>query len=139
MGGRPPAVKMSIWAALIAALLAGAAGALGLGGGGVLIIYLSIFASYDQLKCQGINLLFFIPLAVVALIIHNKNHLIKWKRIIPMCIFGVVGAIGGSILAGFIDPKWLTKIFAAGILILGVKELFAKVPSKEETVSEKKK
>lgn len=116
---------MSVIAACIAAFLAGAAGALGLGGGGVLIIYLSIFVTLDQLKSQGINLLFFILPAAAALIIHTKNRLIKWKKIWPVCISGVVGAAGGSLLAGYIDAKWLTKIFAAGILMLGVKELFS--------------
>lgn len=126
MGGHTPIFKMNIWAALIAALLAGAAGALGLGGGGVLIIYLSAFASMEQLKSQGINLLFFIPLAIIAIIIHSKHHLIKWKEIIPLCICGLVGAIGGSVVAGIIDASTLSKIFAVGIAALGVKELFSK-------------
>lgn len=144
MGGHTPVSKMNIWAALIAALLAGAAGALGLGGGGVLIIYLSAFASMDQLKSQGINLLFFIPLAIIAIIIHSKHHLIKWKEIIPICICGLLGAVGGSIVAGMIDASILSKIFAVGIAALGVKELFSKSTadnsskSKSGTTSEKK-
>ena len=130
MGGRPPVFEMSVWAALLAALLAGAAGALGLGGGGVLIIYLSAFAGMDQLKSQGINLLFFIPLAVVAIIIHSRHHLIKWKEIIPLCISGLVGAVAGSLVAGMLDASLLSKIFAVGIAALGVKELFSKGSSK---------
>ncbi|HIZ16429.1 MAG TPA: sulfite exporter TauE/SafE family protein [Firmicutes bacterium] len=143
MGGYTPVSEMSILAALIAALLAGAAGALGLGGGGVLIIYLSAFASMDQLKSQGINLLFFIPLAIIAIIIHSKHHLIKWKDIIPICICGLIGAVGGSIVAGMIDASILSKIFAVGIAALGVKELFSKSTagndsSKNSPASEKK-
>ena len=42
--------------------LSGVIGALGMGGGGVLIIFLSAFAGLDQLKAQGINLLFFLGL-----------------------------------------------------------------------------
>ena len=46
------------WAALAAGLLSGIIGAMGLGGGAVLIIYLSVFTDMPQLKSQGINLLF---------------------------------------------------------------------------------
>ena len=49
------------WTALAAGLLSGIIGAMGLGGGAVLIIYLSVFTDMPQLKSQGINLLFFYP------------------------------------------------------------------------------
>ena len=45
---------------IIAGLLSGIIGAMGLGGGAVLLIYLSLIKGTDQLKAQGINLLFFI-------------------------------------------------------------------------------
>ena len=42
------------WTALAAGLLSGIIGAMGLGGGAVLIIYLSVFTDMPQLKSQGI-------------------------------------------------------------------------------------
>ena len=62
--------------ALLAGLLSGIIGAMGLGGGAVLIIYLSLFTETEQLTAQGINLLFFIPTALLAVIIYA----IKKKR-----------------------------------------------------------
>ena len=56
-------------AALLAGLMSGIIGGMGLGGGAVLIIYLTIFQGVEQLQAQGINLLFFIPIASLAPII----------------------------------------------------------------------
>ena len=47
------------WTALLAGLFSGIIGAMGLGGGAVLIIYLSVFTDMPQLEAQGINLIFF--------------------------------------------------------------------------------
>ena len=55
--------------ALLAGLFSGMLGSMGLGGGAVLIVYLSLFTEMGQLKSQGINLLFFVPIALIAVII----------------------------------------------------------------------
>lgn len=111
--------------AFIAGLLSGAAGALGLGGGGVLMIYLTVIAGTEQIKAQGINLLFFIPCAAVAILIHQKEHRIKWKTVLLCIVGGLIGVTAGSALVGIIGGGWLSKIFAAFLIILGIKELFS--------------
>ena len=65
--------------ALLAGLLSGIIGGMGMGGGAVLIIYLSLFTDTKQLTAQGINLLFFIPIGILALIIYTVKKQIKWK------------------------------------------------------------
>lgn len=108
----------------IAGLLSGAIGALGLGGGGVLIIYLTVFASLPQTQAQGINLLFFLPCAAVALYFHSKAKLIDLRYAVPMSLAGFVGAVAGCLLAGYIGSHWLSKIFGGYILCIGLYELF---------------
>ena len=54
---------------ILAAFFSGLAGSLGLGGGGVLVLYLALALGMSQLKAQGINLLFFIPCAVLSSIV----------------------------------------------------------------------
>jgi uncharacterized protein len=105
-------------------LLSGAAGAMGLGGGGVLLLYLTAFTDTSQLKAQGINLVFFLPSALVAIIFHIKNKLIVYKFAIPAAILGVIGTIIGTLIAGYINPKMLQKIFAILLMYLGIKEIF---------------
>lgn len=64
----------------ISAFLTGILASMGLGGGMILILYMTLIAGMEQLTAQGVNLLFFIPIAAAALIIHTKNKLVKWKK-----------------------------------------------------------
>ena len=118
--------KMNFWI-LAAAFLTGIFASLGLGGGMILILYMTIFAGYTQLDAQGINLIFFIPIALLSLIIHTKSKLVKWKKIIPSVICGIITAVIGCIIAKNIGNEYLTKIFAVFVLLTGIKELFTKV------------
>ena len=117
-----------IWA-FIAAFFTGIFASLGVGGGMILIIYLTVFAGFDQLAAQGINLIYFIPIAALSVIIHTKNRLIEWKKIIPSILFGVVFAALGTYAAGRIGSPALKKIFGIFILLIGVKELLYKPDS----------
>jgi len=113
-----------LWASFFG-FLAGVAGAMGLGGGGFLIIYLTIFANVPQIEAQGINLIFFIPCAAVSLIFHKKSGLIEFSAVKSSLPYGFVGAILGTIVSSFIKTKWLSYIFAAFLLVLGVKTVWS--------------
>lgn len=110
-----------------AAFFTGIFASLGLGGGMILILYMTIFAGFSQLDAQGINLIFFIPIAALSIIMHTKNKLVKWKKVFPAIICGTVTAILGCLLAKYLGNEYLTKIFAVFVFITGIKELFAKV------------
>lgn len=107
-----------------AGFLAGTAGAMGLGGGSILLLYLTLFANTEQFRAQGINLIFFIPCAFVALWIHHKEGRIQWRTVLPTAIYGILGATIGYWLGGFLGGKWLGKIFGVFLLALGARELF---------------
>lgn len=124
--GRENAVM--IWA-FTAAFLTGVLASLGVGGGMVLIIYLTVFAEFEQLSAQGINLIYFLPIALLSVIIHSRKGLIKWKEIIPALICGVISAPLGALLAKNLGSSALRKIFAVFTLLIGVKELFYKEKS----------
>lgn len=111
-----------IWS-FTAAFLTGIFASLGVGGGMILIIYLTVFAGFDQLAAQGINLIYFIPIALLSVVIHTKNKLIEWKKIIPAIVIGVAFAALGTYAAERIGSPALKKIFAVFILLIGIKEL----------------
>ena len=111
-------------ALIIAAFLTGIFASMGVGGGMILIVYLTIFAGYSQLEAQGINLVYFLPIAALALIIHTKNHLVEWKIAFTAIICGVLFAIAGAFLAEWLGSEILRKIFGGFIFIIGVKEIF---------------
>lgn len=117
-------------AALLAGLFSGIAGAMGLGGGAVLIIYLAVFTDTPQLKAQGINLLFFVPIALIAVIIYAYKKQIKWRTVIPLCIGGVLGAVAGIMLTSFIGAHLLAKIFGGFLCLLGIKGFISAIKSK---------
>lgn len=110
----------------IIGFLAGFAGGLGVGGGGILLLYLTAFAGKEQLSAQGINLLFFLPVAVSALFLHFKNGFIKTKTALFSIIFGIPGVFLGSFIAGNIDKTFLRFCFALLLLFIGTRELFKK-------------
>lgn len=97
---------------------------MGFGGGTVLIIYLSVFLKMPQLKAQGINLLFFIPCAVLSIIVFSKQKLIKKEVLAPLIIFGILGVILGQIALLFIKTTLLSKLFGGFLIILAIKEFF---------------
>lgn len=111
----------------IAAFLTGLLASLGVGGGMVLIIWFTAIMGMSQLEAQGINLLFFLPIALLSVIIHRKNGLISFKDLVPSVITGVLGAAAGSFAAKLMGSELLGKIFAVFILVIGVKELLSAV------------
>lgn len=111
-----------LWNAL-AGIASGLIGSMGLGGGGVLVLYLVLVLNMNQVEAQGINLIFFIPIAIVSLVIHSKNHLIQWKKAIPLILTGLLGVGIGTFVLGKIDPTILRKIFAVFLFIIGAHEL----------------
>ena len=80
---------------IIFGFLAGIIAALGMGGGSILILLLSIFTEYSQKMIQGVNLIFFIPTAIIAIIINikKKNIDIELSKIIA--VLGIIGSIIG--------------------------------------------
>lgn len=122
---------MNIWA-LLAGLFSGLVGAMGLGGGAVLIIYLNLFTDTKQLNAQGINLLFFIPIALVAVIIYAKKKQIKWKLILKIAFWGLLGAAVGLWLTDVLGGEITRKIFGGLLVIMGIRETFTKSVEKNK-------
>lgn len=123
MGGNKDAVEMICAVKIIAGFLSGLIGGLGLGGGAVLLMYLRIFESMEQIKAQGINLLFFIPIAVVALIIYIKKGIIEWRTVLTFSFCGVLGTALGIWLTGVIGNNVLGRIFSVILIIMGISQI----------------
>lgn len=115
----------------IVGFFSGVTASLGLGGGFVLLLYLTAIQEMDQLQAQGINLLFFLPIAALSLIVHIKNKLIDKEPLLPCILCGVIGVFAGTTIAFWIPTSLLSKIFAVFILIIGCKELF--FPKKDDS------
>ena len=84
---------------VIFGIIAGCGAALGLGGGTILILLLNFFTDIAQYKIQGINLIFFIPTAITAIYLNNKNKIIDFQIAKKCIVTGVFGSVFGSLLA----------------------------------------
>ena len=120
---------------ILAAFFSGLAASLGLGGGGILLLYLVLALNVEQLQAQGINLIFFLPCAVIAIIFYTKKRLIDWKAAWPILAGGLLGVGLGVWLAGAISADWLAKIFGGFLLLLGFREFFSKNKKDKEKPS----
>ncbi len=116
---------------ILVGILTGAAASMGLGGGFILLVYLSIFTNTPQDIAQGINLLFFLPIALLSLIIHIKNKLIDLKLVGKYLILGLPCAVVGSFVAGIIDVEILRKLFGAFLLYIGFNQLYSSFKDKK--------
>ena len=110
----------------IAVIVSALIGAMGLGGGSVLILYLTLFRRLPQLMAQGINLLFFIPCAVTAVLVYAKQKIIQWKFVLPMILGGAVGVAIGTYFLKKTDTKYISVLFAIFLLTVGIYTLFSK-------------
>ncbi len=111
--------------ALLAGLFSGVIASMGMGGGAVLLIYLTVFLNAEQLYAQGINLLFFIPIGILSIIIYTFKKQIKFKKVLPLALFGALGSVIGYAVTAFIEVTLLSKIFAGFLIIVGLFEIFS--------------
>lgn len=107
----------------IAAFLAGLLASLGTGGGMLLIIWLTAVMGTDQLEAQGINLIFFLPLAILSVILHSKNGYISIKKMLPAIWTGVISSALFSIAAHSLGSRAVRKIYALFLLFTGIRSL----------------
>ena len=86
----------------------------------------AIRSAARQLKAQGINLLFFIPCAVLSSIVYSFKKLIDWKSVLLFAAGGLPGVLLGSLAVSHMNSNIPGKIFGGFLLIMGIKELFRK-------------
>ena len=105
---------------IIIGLISGIVSGMGMGGGTILITFLTCFFGINQLVAQACNIMFFIPTSIIATIVNSKNKIINWKISITLAISGVIGAVLGAISANKLDINILRKCFAIFILLIAI-------------------
>ena len=118
-----------LFSAVIGALC-GILSAFGIGGGSLLMVWLTAILSIEQRTAQGINLLYFLPTALAALLIHTKRHLVNWKCAVPAILSGCIAAAFFAWIGSRLELTLLRKLFGGFLLIVGVLE-FRKKADKE--------
>lgn len=118
---------------LVPALAGAATGILsgfGVGGGTLLLIYMTAFAGVPQNTAQGINLLYFLPTAATALPAHIKNGYIDRAAALPAIVAGLAGTAAAAWIATALDVAVLHRVFGGFLLVIGLRELLGKPKGK---------
>lgn len=112
--------------AVLAGLLTGILSGFGVGGGTLLLVYMTLVAGLEQPLAQGINLLYFLPAGLMALPAHLKNGYVEKSALLPAIGAGLVCAAGAAWAATAIDIALLRKCFGAFLILVGLWELTGK-------------
>ena len=111
---------------LLAGTATGILSGFGVGGGTLLLIYLTAFAGLPQGQAQGINLLYFLPAAAASLPAHAKNGFLEKSVLLPAITAGLACAALGAWAATGMDTALLRRCFGGFLILVGLRELFRK-------------
>ena len=89
-------------------------------------MYMTAFAGLDQRLAQGINLLYFLPSAAMALPAHWRNGSVVRPVLLPAILAGLVTAGAAAWAATVMDVELLRRCFGGFLIIIGGMELFGK-------------
>ena len=104
---------MEILFLILFGFIGGVLGGMGMGGGTLLIPLLTIGLKLSQQNSQAIKLLAFLPMSIIALIIHTKNKLVNYKIAIPIAAKPAVN-VNADIKAIFLNERFSSGKFIYG-------------------------
>lgn len=98
----------------------------GVGGGTLLLVVMTLFLGVDQRTAQGINLLFFLPTALSALLCHWRSGYLDRPTLKAAVPAAVPMALVGAWIATAVDVEALRRPFGVYLLLSGVLLLLPK-------------
>ena len=108
---------------IVGSLLGFLAG-MGVGGGSLLILWLTLVLGFDQTTARGINLLFFLPASAICCAFRLRQKNLKLGACLPAILSGCGAAVLGSLIAAAVDTSLLRKPFGIYLLLSGVSLLW---------------
>ena len=116
----------SVFLTQIVATVLGFLSGLGVGGGSLLILWLTLAVGIGPETVRSINLLFFVPSALVAGYFRWRQGAVPLKKLLPAILGGSASALAFSLLGQRMDPSMLKKLFGILLIVTGLRELFCR-------------
>ena len=108
---------------LLLGTLLGFLSGIGIGGGSLLILWLTIVLEVPQAEARGINLMFFLPSALIACFFRWRQGTLEWKAVLPAIVSGCICAALFSWLGMKMDTSLLKKLFGGLLIATGIREI----------------
>ena len=125
--GRGAVFMVETWPGCLAVgTILGFLSGLGVGGGSLLILWLTLVLGWEQAAARSLNLLFFLPAAVVSCFFRWKQGAVNIRKILPAVIAGCIAVVLANFLGRNLDTEVLKKLFGGLLILTGLRELFYK-------------
>ena len=115
---------------LVVGTVLGFLSGLGVGGGSLLLLWLTLVIGTEVSAARIINLLFFLPAAAVSCVFRWKQGVLDWKKLLPAMAAGCLGSVAATLLGQTMDTAMLKKGFGVLLLVTGARELLWKPKKK---------
>ena len=116
----------SIYVTIPVSVLLGFLSGLGTGGGSLLILWLTLVLDVAQGEARAMNLMFFIPSAIIACVFRWKQGKLNFKKALPGILAGCAAAAVCSLLTAGQTPEFLRKCFGILLIFTGIREILYK-------------
>lgn len=114
----------SVPVSLAVAALLGFLSGLGIGGGSLLMLWLTLVLGLPQNAARTMNLAFFLPAAAIAAWMRWKQGQLPWKQVWPAVAAGCAAALVSTWVSGWLDSGLLKKLFGGLLVLTGLREVF---------------
>lgn len=123
MGWFSISMGVALYINILMAVLLGTLAGLGVGGGSILLLWLTLVEKIPIEQARIYNLLFFLPTASIVGFHAVKSSRIRVKEILPAVIGGCIAAVLCSKLQTFLPIKILKRLFGIILLFTGIREI----------------
>ncbi len=93
---------------------------MGAGGGGLMVLYLTLVLRTPQTLAQGMNIIFFLSASAGTLFVNIRKGKLRFRRIAVLILFGIPMAFLGSYCASAVKMGMLRKMYGGFLALSGV-------------------
>lgn len=122
---------------IIAVFLISVLCGMGVGGGGLPVLYFTLINGMEQKSAQGMNLVLFICAALASIIVNIKKEKPNLKITLTLIVLGCLSSFIGAGVANRLSSGILRKAFGIFLTLTGIMTLFRKNKAEQEKLVNK--
>ena len=112
--------------AMLVGTVLGFLSGLGIGGGSLLMLWLTAVVAMPQEEARAVNLLFFLPAALICSLFRRKQGKLEKNAVLPAALTGCIAAGICAFLAPKLNTGLLRKLFGGFLILVGLEEVLLK-------------